>query len=69
MKDTALYEAEIELLRKAERKDEDENERLRAALEKILDGYGPNHGSGFCRRTAAAALGKENLRRRLERSG
>jgi len=39
-----------------EGEDSAEVERLRDALEKISDGYGPNHLSAFCRNTAAEAL-------------
>lgn len=42
-------EDEIKLLRS-------ENERMRAALEKIADGYGPQHGSRYCHNVAALAL-------------
>lgn len=33
--------------------------RAEAALIEIRDGYGPNHGSKFCRDQAAAALNSE----------
>jgi hypothetical protein len=32
------------------------DEEMRNALQTILDGYGPNHGSKFCRDVAARAL-------------
>lgn len=41
---------------KEARQDRDEIKRLRKALQEIEDGYGPNHGSKFCRDKAREAL-------------